>query len=266
MEILRWKIRIAVMWVFYAVSMSASMVLWLLGPGVIEEVILEIVGYNQVKVEIHARDYVKWLDRKLVSGVYTDANADDMIKHILDDSASDFGQTDIEAVAPILPKIFNFVPVSEALQEIADTVNAVWYIDQDRSVHFTKKDKVGNRAPLSWYDVDTEANAGNLRFSVSTESLQNSLIVKDFYVRSPDMKYMPPNATKDGFGADLSPTANEVSMKRILLTDVPYDLDSFTFSVKPSGGAYTDKLVLWDDASSIASTDVNAAYVNFKGE
>jgi uncharacterized membrane protein len=36
-EILRWKTRITVLWVFLAVSMSAAMILTLLGPGVIED-------------------------------------------------------------------------------------------------------------------------------------------------------------------------------------------------------------------------------------
>ncbi len=34
-----WKIRISVLWIYLAVAMSAGMVLWLMGEGVIEEVI-----------------------------------------------------------------------------------------------------------------------------------------------------------------------------------------------------------------------------------
>ena len=39
MEILRWKTRIAVLWIFLAVAMSASMVLSFMEPGVIEDII-----------------------------------------------------------------------------------------------------------------------------------------------------------------------------------------------------------------------------------
>lgn len=38
MESLIWKIRISVLWVFMAVGMAAAMVLWFMGPGVIEEI------------------------------------------------------------------------------------------------------------------------------------------------------------------------------------------------------------------------------------
>ncbi len=38
MEILLLKIRIAVLWIFMAVAMSASMVLWFMGPGAIDEI------------------------------------------------------------------------------------------------------------------------------------------------------------------------------------------------------------------------------------
>ena len=38
MEILTWKIRISVLWIFMAVAMSAHSVLYLMGPGAIEEI------------------------------------------------------------------------------------------------------------------------------------------------------------------------------------------------------------------------------------
>ena len=39
MEILKWKIRFSLLWVFLAVATSANMILSLAGPGVIEELI-----------------------------------------------------------------------------------------------------------------------------------------------------------------------------------------------------------------------------------
>jgi len=38
MEVLAWKVRISVLWLFYAVAMSASAVLDFMEPGVIEEI------------------------------------------------------------------------------------------------------------------------------------------------------------------------------------------------------------------------------------
>jgi hypothetical protein len=47
MEVLRWKIRIAVLWVFLAVGMSASMILLLMEPGVIQGLIAGKIEWTQ---------------------------------------------------------------------------------------------------------------------------------------------------------------------------------------------------------------------------
>ena len=39
MENLAWKMRISVLWLFLAVSMSAAMILYIMGPGVINDII-----------------------------------------------------------------------------------------------------------------------------------------------------------------------------------------------------------------------------------
>ena len=39
MELLKWKARISVLWIFLAVGMSAMMFLYFMGPGVIEKII-----------------------------------------------------------------------------------------------------------------------------------------------------------------------------------------------------------------------------------
>ena len=45
MEKLVWKLRISILWIFLAVSMSAAMILFFMGPGVVEEIIAgEIEG------------------------------------------------------------------------------------------------------------------------------------------------------------------------------------------------------------------------------
>ena len=44
MEILRWKVRLSVLWIFMAVGHSAGMFLYLLMPGVLEDVIAGEIG------------------------------------------------------------------------------------------------------------------------------------------------------------------------------------------------------------------------------
>ena len=39
MEKLVWKLRISILWIFLAVAMSAAMILYIMGPGVIDDII-----------------------------------------------------------------------------------------------------------------------------------------------------------------------------------------------------------------------------------
>ena len=48
MEVLRWKIRISVLWILLAVGMSASMILLLMEPGVIQEMIAGKIEWAQI--------------------------------------------------------------------------------------------------------------------------------------------------------------------------------------------------------------------------
>ena len=61
MEILRWKTRIAVLWVFMAVAMSAAMVLFFMGPGVIEEVMAGEIEGMQISDGILVFFALLWL-------------------------------------------------------------------------------------------------------------------------------------------------------------------------------------------------------------
>ena len=235
--------------------------------GIIEQMSAKVVGPSQISVDISARDYVKWLNQKLVSGVFTDTAADDMVKSILASFSTGFTTTNVEVVADILPKVFNFVSVSEAIQEIADTVGASWYVDVDRDVHFFKADNVTNIAPLAAFNVDTEKKAGSFQYSKDTTGIQNALVVKDFHFRSPNLIYIPPNAAENGFGSDISFDTNEIAKRSTDIPEIPYDTDDFTFSVKPSGGAYSNRIVLWDQIASqngANDTDPNAVYVDVK--
>lgn len=238
--------------------------------GVIEAIDAQIIGRNEVYVTLKCRDYVKWLDRRLVSGTFTDANAGTMIKTILSQFSSGFTTADVEDVATILPKSFNFVPMSEAFQDIANAANANWWVDFDRKVYFKPAFSTGNTAPMSLYNVDSATEVGGLKFTISTEGIQNALVIKDFFFRSPNLVYKPANATQNGFStttADLVVTDDMFRQKRTTLDYPPYDLTDFTFETRPTGGgAWTSKTPQWDLSASTPGADdmnTNFVYVNF---
>ncbi len=73
--------------------------------GVVEEVEFEVLGQNQALVTVRCRDYTKWLDGKLVSGVFTQSKADDMVKAIVQSVTSSFDVSGVNAPLDILPKV-----------------------------------------------------------------------------------------------------------------------------------------------------------------
>ena len=231
--------------------------------GVVETVDVKLIGRNVTDISVDARDYTKWMDQKLVSGVFTESNGGAMVNSILSTFTTGFSNAGVTYTGDILPKVFNFVPVSEAIQEIADTCQCSWYVNADRVVHFLSFADADNAAPMSLYNVDTEMDVGNLQLTRTTENIQNGLIIKDFFLRSTNIFYEPGNHAfpVDDTGIDID---TQAAGKRVVLTYLPYDLDEFTFEVNETPGADTwvSKTPQWDStANTIGVDDLNDNFV-----
>ena len=61
MEILRWKTRLSVLWVFMAVGMSAAVILYFMMPGVVEEIIAGEMEGMQISDGLLAGFAIFWL-------------------------------------------------------------------------------------------------------------------------------------------------------------------------------------------------------------
>jgi hypothetical protein len=61
MEILTWKIRISVLWIFLAVGMSAAMILYLMMPGAIEEIMAGEMGGMRISDGLSIFFAIFWL-------------------------------------------------------------------------------------------------------------------------------------------------------------------------------------------------------------
>ncbi len=61
METLLLKIRIAILWIFLAVAMSASMILWFMGPGAIDEIMSGIAEGMQINTALLLFFLLFWL-------------------------------------------------------------------------------------------------------------------------------------------------------------------------------------------------------------
>ena len=231
--------------------------------GVVEEMERQIKGFNRVDVTFRCRDYTKWADQKLVFGNFTDLDAGNMFTTVVNDFTTGFTTANVQTGATILPKSWEYVPVSEALQEIAEIVDYIWFIDANRDFHFLPSSDADNKAPLETYNVDTEQGVGNLRITTSTDGLQNSLIVKDFSIRSPNIFFEPGNDAFPSGNVGEELTDNQ---DRVDISFTPYDLSEMTFELNetPGSDTWVSKTPQWDVTSvtpGAADTNTDVVYV-----
>ena len=52
MEKLVWKLRVTVLWIFLAVAMSAAMILYIMGPGVVNDIIAGEMEGMEISAEV----------------------------------------------------------------------------------------------------------------------------------------------------------------------------------------------------------------------
>ena len=131
-------------------------------------------------------DYNQIADRHLVAYVYQpdDNNpvvtSGDVIRDIVARFFIFGGVTegiDTSAVedGPEIEKlVFNYIPASQAFDDIAELAGYIWYIDYEKVLHFTPKDR--NTAPFSL--SDTSQNWRNLKVSKSRDLYRNRQIVR----------------------------------------------------------------------------------------
>ncbi len=131
-------------------------------------------------------DYNQIADRHLVAYVYQpdDNNpvvtSGDVIRDIVARFFIFGGVTegiDTSAVedGPEIEKlVFNYIPASQAFDAIAELVGYIWYIDYEKRLHFTPKDR--NAAPFGL--TETSRNWRNLKVSESRELYRNRQIVR----------------------------------------------------------------------------------------
>ena len=204
--------------------------------GVVTAVNLSWANPHGVEIHFECQDYMRWLDRKLVTGVFVNDNAGDMIKAILDTTSPDIGQSFIETGLPIFPKVFDFIRPSEAINQIAEDTGYLWWIDEDKNLHFTST--LANVAPIPALVPETNANVGDLRISIDSSRLANRIIIREFVFRSPgsfyenggtsanavdytyDTDHFTPMGTKDRIYLALEPfSAEDVTVIRT--SDIP---------------------------------------------
>ena len=159
----------------------------LIFAGTVDSVEEEIDASKRLRVKrLACVDYTQIADRHLVAYVYQPDEehptvcAGDVIKDIVArffiyGGVTEDVDTSLVETGPAIEKfVFNYVPASQAFDDIAELAGYIWYIDYEKRLHFTPKDR--NAAPFGL--TETSRNWRNLKVSESRELYRNRQIVR----------------------------------------------------------------------------------------
>jgi hypothetical protein len=117
-------------------------------------------------------DYTPELDRELISKTYESETIADIIADMAADCAPAFTTAGVASDFEISKIVFNQVPMTQAIQKLADTVGFDWFVDVDRDIKFRPRFDLS--AP---YDL-TDGNYMPLRLTRTEDGSQVANRVK----------------------------------------------------------------------------------------
>jgi hypothetical protein len=121
-------------------------------------------------------DFTIDLDSLLVSQTYTDMSVQDIIADFISNNAPDFTYVNVVA-SFVVPKIvFNQVPISQCLKQLADMLRYDWYVDPDKDIHFFSK--YTNAAPYNLTDTSGNYLVDSFERDLDGTQIANQVIVR----------------------------------------------------------------------------------------
>jgi hypothetical protein len=129
--------------------------------------------------ECELKNKVHRLDYKLVNVSFENETAHDIIETIVDDFSGPGITTDNvedDPSAVITSIVFNNVPPSEAIQQIADLFGKEWYVDEEGDIHFFSK--LSEAAPFNLTDSNGKAIFESIEISKDYTQIRNSILVE----------------------------------------------------------------------------------------
>lgn len=134
----------------------------------------DFLNPNLLKYRVECIDHSRDLNKKLVVESYLNQKSGDIFKDIITKYTSGFTTTNV-ADGPEITKIaFDYIQVSEALDQIAETCGYQWYVDYDRDVHFFLE----TTYPASFQLDDDQKHYKDLNINSDISQLRNRIYVR----------------------------------------------------------------------------------------
>jgi hypothetical protein len=145
--------------------------------GIITRITQRAEDYKIILFDVECEDFTRLLDRKLVINTYKNQTIGQIIDNINTNFLTDFTTNNVLGVDKVVAYIaFNYVPVSEALKELADLINYDWYVDFEKDIHFFSKTQTDS--PFNLADDDGNFIFDSLRIRRDNSQVRNVIIVR----------------------------------------------------------------------------------------
>jgi len=151
-----------------------------------------IISTNQVKLAPHetpalryysyqvdCQDYTHLLNQRLVINAYVSKNSKEIIADIVTnftDAAHGFTTTNVSTSRTITRIVFDYIPVVEAITQLADLLLWDWYVDSDKDIHFFERETIS--APFLIDDTAVTTKINNFNITPDYTQLRNRCYVR----------------------------------------------------------------------------------------
>lgn len=145
--------------------------------GIITGIESKAGAYGIIVHAITCQDYTRLLDHKLVANSFTGQTVNDIITFLKDNYfPTGFTINNVDANVVIEYVAFNYKPLAQCLQDLANTINYDWYVDYDKDVHFFAKE--ANPAPFGLTDSNGNYYYDSLVIRRDNSQIRNSIVVR----------------------------------------------------------------------------------------
>lgn len=203
-------------------------------------------------IEVEAQDWSVDLDRKLIAKVFNNMSAKEIIEDIVAtvnaELGTEFTTDNVQDGIEFGKVVFNYLPASKCIEQLANTLNWSWYIDPQMDIHFFAKGQ--ESAPFDVTDDSPNIIQETLEFDDSFSELRNTDIVRggEFVANPRSESYIA-----DGTQLIVNLGYKFATLPTVTVEGVPIDL----------GVENLDNQDLEDDLV-VALWDYNQKYLRFK--
>lgn len=150
----------------------------LIAAGVIDSAKYRVLPGGQRLHRVTGADWHYLADKRVCAEAYASTAAGAIVKDLVDNYLAAEGVTytltSVQDGPTILEAVFNYVPVSQAIESLTDKAGYVWYIDVDKILYFMARST--NAAP--WAAAKTDMLDGSVSLESTNSKYRNRQYVR----------------------------------------------------------------------------------------